>query len=68
MNNKLFLERVHYLVNTSVDDMESGLWQYGRKDLDLLQKAFLLVRRRGEKTKAKILARKIKALKKEGKK
>lgn len=53
------------LVNTSVEDMQSGLWNYGAEDLTTLREALKIATRRGEKTKAKILAAKIKKLEKE---
>jgi len=49
------------LVNTSVDDMQSGLWHYStREDLRVLKAGLKIVNRRKETTKAKILTRRIK--------
>jgi hypothetical protein len=60
------LQLARDLVNTSVEDMQSGLWAYKtRFDLRVLGAAFAIVNNRGEKTKAKILDRKIRMLKKE---
>jgi len=64
MNTKDLQEQVNSLINTSVQDMQSGLWNYN--DLDVLCAAFRRVTRRGEKTKAKILGAKIKKLEKAG--
>ena len=50
-------------VNTSVEDMQSGLWSYN--DLDVLRAGLKVVERRKEKTKANILRRKIAKLEKE---
>lgn len=57
--------RVSNLINTSVEDMQSGLWAYGVADLEMLRQAHKTVDARGEKTKAKILQRKIKQLEKQ---
>ena len=52
-----------YLVNTSVQDMESGLWHYStREDLRVLKAGLKIVNRRKETTKAKILKRKIRQM------
>lgn len=64
--DKAMRERVAWLINTSVQDMESGLWDYGVRDLELLRAAQKTVTRRGEKTKAKVLASKIRQLEKAG--
>ena len=49
------------LVNTSVDDMQSGLNNYStREDLKVLNAGLKIVNRRKETTKAKILKRRIK--------
>ena len=64
MNSKSKSEQVSSLINTSVDDMQSGLWSYN--NLDVLRAALRTVKRRGEKTKAKILASKIRKLEKAG--
>lgn len=54
-----------HLVNTSVQDMQSGLWQYKVEDLPVLREALKIVEQRGEKTKVRILSAKIKKLEKE---
>ena len=56
--------RVSSLINTSVEDMQSGLWGYGVDDLEMLRLAQQVVEKRGEKTKAKILSAKIRKLEK----
>lgn len=49
------------LVNTSVDDLKSGLYNYStREDLKVLRAGLKIVKRRKETTKAKILQRRIK--------
>ena len=58
-------ERVSNLVNTSVQDMESGLWNYGFDEINILHEACKVAEKRGEKTKAKILRRKINKVLKE---
>ena len=58
-------ESVNWLISTSVQDMQSGLYNYGVDDLEILRAGHKRVVARGEKTKAKILARKIKKLEKE---
>jgi hypothetical protein len=56
--------RAQYLVNTSVQDLQSGLWQYKtRADLRVLRAALTIVNRRKETTKAKVLKRRIKQVK-----
>jgi hypothetical protein len=63
--NKELAERAKGLVNTSVDDMQSGLWFYkSRDDLQLLRTALMITNKRGEKTKSRILKSKIKKLEK----
>jgi len=64
MADKTLRERIDWLINTSVDDLQSGLWNYGVEDLDLLRGAFKRVTKRGEKTKARILRSKIRKLEK----
>ena len=49
-----------WLANASAQDMRSDLYQYGSADLRVLQIALVICKNRGEKTKAKILERKIK--------
>jgi hypothetical protein len=63
--HKAMRDRVDGLVNTSVQDMQSGLWNYGVVDLDMLRAALRRVTKRREKTKAKILRSKISKLEKE---
>ena len=58
--NKNIREQALDLVNTSVQDMQSGLYAYGKSRLAILRYAHKTVVRRGEKTKAKILAAHIK--------
>jgi uncharacterized membrane protein YfbV (UPF0208 family) len=59
--------RARDLVNTSVQDMESGLWFYTTHEhLQVLYAGLMIVNRRKEKTKAKILKRRIKQLEKAG--
>ncbi len=54
-------KRAQDLVNTSVDDMQSGLYNYStREDLRVLKAGLKIVNRRKETTKAKILKRRIK--------
>ena len=63
MKNIAMRKRAEWLVNTSVQDMQSGLWQYTTQDdLDLLRLAYVIVRRRREATKCKVLASKIRKL------
>lgn len=64
--NKALADRARSLVNSSVQDMQSGLWAYtDRDDLQVLRTGLMIVNKRGEKTKATILKRKIKKLEKE---
>jgi hypothetical protein len=59
------MQRAQALVNTSVQDMQSGLWNYTtQEDLDVLRIGYLLVRRRREETKCKLLKSKIRKLEK----
>lgn len=51
-------------VNTSVEDLQSGMWNYN--DVKVLRAALKVVVRRGEKTKAAIIKRRISKLEKEG--
>lgn len=53
-------------VNTSVEDLQSGLWAYN--DLSVLRAGLRVVERRGEKTKAGIIKRKIAKLVKDAEK
>lgn len=51
---------VSMLVNTSVDDMRSSL--NFEDDIEVIRKALRVVERRGEKTKATMLLRKLKKM------
>lgn len=53
-------------VNTSVEDLQSGLW--ADNDLNVLRAGLRVVERRGEKTKAAIIKRKIAKLVKDAEK
>lgn len=58
-------QRARDLVGTSVQDLQSSLSHYTtRDDLPVLRTALLIVNRRGEKTMALHLKRKIKRLEK----
>lgn len=64
--NSVVLRRARNLVNTSVQDMQSGLSHYwSREDLRILSVGLIIVRKRGEKTKVSILERKIKKIRKD---
>lgn len=64
--NRELVKRACDLVYTSVDDMQSGLWNYkGADGLQVLRVGLIIVNKHGEKTKAMILKRKIKNLEKE---
>jgi hypothetical protein len=63
IKTSVVLERARSLVNTSVQDMQSGLWGYKtREDLRVLALGLIYCRQRGEKTKVKMLEAKIKRL------
>ncbi len=63
MNVRLLNDQAHSLVDASVQDMQSGLWQYKtEEDLAMLRIAYIIVRRRREQTKCNVLASKIKSL------
>ena len=63
--NKELAEKARDLVNTSVEDMSSGLWFYtSREHLQVLRTGLMIVNKRGEKTKSRILKSKIKKLEK----
>ncbi len=65
LNNEL-AQKARSLVNTSVQDMQSGLYNFtSRDDLQILRTALMIVNKRGEKTKFNILRRKIAKLEKE---
>jgi hypothetical protein len=56
------------LVSTSVDDMQSSLPYFeskSQKSIQILEFALAICQRRGEKTKATLLARKLRKMKKE---
>lgn len=60
------MQRARALVNTSVQDMVSGLSHYcKREDLRVLAMGLIIVKRRGERTKTRILESKIKRLRRE---
>lgn len=63
MNGKTLQEEVDGLINTSVQDMQSGLWGYTNPIV--IRAALKHVTERGEKTKAMILRRKLKNLEKQ---
>lgn len=66
MNVRLIKDKAAALINTSVQDMQSGLWDYTtEEDLAVLRLAYIMSRRRNEKTKSKVLASKIRRLLKE---
>lgn len=68
MEKKDTQERARDLVSTSVEDMNSSLnfYQFDEPtDVEIIMLALKIVTRRGEKTKVKILERKIKKMKKE---
>lgn len=54
---------VSRLVNTSVDDMRRSLWNY--HDIAILQQALIVLLERDNKTRAKLLASRIRALEKQ---
>ena len=60
------MQRARALVNTSVQDMVSGLSHYcKREDLRVLAMGLIIVKQRGELTKTRILESKIKKLRRE---
>ena len=65
MKNYAMMQRAQALVNTSVQDMQSGLSDYTTQaDLDVLRIGYLIVRRRRAETKCKLLKSKIRKLEK----
>lgn len=57
----IVMSRARSLVNTSADDMQRGLWNYKtREDLRVLAMGLIIVKQRGEKTKTRMLTRRIK--------
>lgn len=62
MADKTMREQVDFLINTSVQDLQSSLDGYGKDDIQLLRLAHRRVSRRGEKTKARVLATYIRKL------
>lgn len=65
---KTVYERAISLVNTSVEDMKSGLWFYRGNEpehLEIIRRGREIVKRRGEKTKLKMLDAKLKKMLKE---
>ena len=65
-NNYGIPKRVLGLVHTSVDDAHSGLWAWTVADLKDLRHAHELCVYQGQKTKATVIARRIKQLEKGG--
>ena len=60
---RLLNDQAQDLVNTSVQDLQSGLWAYQtEEDLAMLRIAYIIVRRRKEVSKCKVLASKIRKL------
>ncbi|HXF15449.1 MAG TPA: hypothetical protein VN496_00505 [Burkholderiales bacterium] len=59
-------QQVLGLVHTSVDDAHSRLWHWTAADLNDLRKAHELCVYQGQKTKATIIARRIRQLEKGG--
>lgn len=60
-------EEAQSLVNTSVDDMKSGLYFYQSSNpihVAIIERGLKICKRRGEKTKAKLLESKLKNMKK----
>lgn len=69
-NKKGLQERAHDLVSTSVDDLNSSMYFFTGTDLEHVQiilRGLVICKRRGEKTKVKLLERKIKKMKQEQK-
>jgi len=65
MDKKTLNERVSWLVNTSVQDLHSSLHFYNSKsadDMEILKSALATCKRRGEKTKAKLLDSKMRKM------
>lgn len=65
---KTVYERAISLVNTSVEDMKSGLWFYRGnvpEHLEIIRRGREIVKRRGEVTKLRLLDAKIKKMLKE---
>ncbi|RJP53602.1 MAG: hypothetical protein C4583_04250 [Anaerolineaceae bacterium] len=62
-------KRAEFLVNTSVDDLQSSLEHYeaNEDDIAVIRLGLKWCERRGEKTKALLLRRKLKKLEKEAK-
>ena len=66
MNIPKLKDRASDLIYTSVQDMQSGLWDYTtEEDLAVLRIAYVMARRRNEKTRSKILASRIRRLERE---
>ena len=65
-SSEMIARQVDALINTSVQDMQSGLWNYTTEDdLTVLRIAYLRCRRRKQTTKCRILKSKIKKLERE---
>jgi hypothetical protein len=61
-------ERAHNLINTSVQDMQSGLWFYQGADADhieIVKRCLAICKRRGERTKVRLLESKLRKMKNE---
>ena len=66
IKTSVVMQRARDLVNTSVQDMTSGLCHYcKREDLRVLAMGLIIVKQRGELTKTRILESKIKKLRRE---
>lgn len=61
-------DRANFLVNTSVEDMQSSLYSYtylNISDVQTIRLGLAMCKRRGEKTKVKLLERKLKRMEKD---
>jgi len=68
MSERTTSERARDLVSTSVQDLQSSLGHYTYldiKDIETVRAGFAICKRRGEKTKATILRRKLKKMEKQ---
>lgn len=64
---KTIRERAHYLVNTSVNNLQSSLYFYKwdvKRDVETIRYGLGICLRRGEKTKANLLRRKLSQMEK----
>lgn len=64
---QVIFKRAEFLVNTSVDDLQSSLPHYEANDEDIavIRLGLKWCERRGEKTKVTLLKRKLKKMEKE---